>query len=152
MPVSQRMEEKLLEALLSKANYTATKQYIGLATMKPSELTKSVTAKVFGEKEPKETDGWVRIEVDGPEWEMVKGEGETGPTIWVNKKPIVWKPPVTKGSYTLETFALVPKSKQSEDEAADAISFFGRLTTAVSISATTTELTIPAKQLELTAE
>ena len=156
MPLSQATEESVLEYLLAKKELTATKAYLGLSTYKPSELTKIITAKQFGEKEPTEANGWVRVELDTIEWEKTKGEGETGFTKWVNKNEIKGGggagefKKLTAGEYLLETFAAVPKAKQSEDETTK-ILFYGTITTKVTINSAS-ELKIAAKALVVEAE
>lgn len=150
------MEEILLEHLLEKKAPTAIKAYLGLSTLKPSELTKKVTAKEFGEKEPTEANGWVRIQMDTAEWTKTKAEGETGFTIWENKNEIKGGggagefKKLTAGEYLLETFALLPLGKQSED-AATKISVFGTLTTKITVNSAS-ECKIAAKALKIELE
>jgi hypothetical protein len=152
MPISQLLEERFLEALLSKVNYTATNQYLGLSTLSPTALTKATTPKAFGEHEAKEgEDGWTRQAVSSLTWTKSKGEGATGPTKWVNAAAITWEPTFKK-AYVLETFALLPKAKQSEDTAGDAIAFFGKLSAPITVNASTKVLKIEIEALELTAE
>lgn len=150
MPASLAVEEKALAVLLEKTTWTATKSYIGLSTFKPAELTKKTKAKEFGEHEPTEANSWARIEVDTIVWEKTKAEGETGATKWVNSTAITFKK-LTGGEYLLETFALLPTAKQTED-AAEPILVYGKLTTKVTINSATTEFTVPAKGLEIEAE
>lgn len=156
MPASQATEEAILEYLLSKKALTEIKGYLGLSTYKPSELTKIITAKQFGEKEPTEANGWVRVEVDTIEWEKTKGEGEVGYTKWVNKNAIKGGggagefKKLTAGEYLLETAAILPLGKQSED-AATKISVYGTLTTKLTVNSAST-LEVAAKALVFECE
>jgi hypothetical protein len=156
MPASQATEESILEYLLAKKELTAIKAFLGLSTLKPSQLTKIITAKEFGEKEPTEANGWVRVELDTIEWEKTKGEGETGFTKWVNKNAIKGAggagefKKLTAGEYLLETVAILPLAKQSED-ATSKISAFGKLTTKITINSAST-LEVAAKAIEIEVE
>ena len=156
MPLSQATEEEVLEWLLLEKALTGSKRYLGLSTYKPTELTKAITAKQFGEHEPTEANGWVRVELDTIEWEKTKGEGETGFTKWVNKNEIKGAggagefKKLTGGEYLLETFGILPKAKQTEDLTTK-ITLFGTLATKQTIN-TGSELKLPAKSLVIEAE
>ncbi len=156
MPASQATEEAFLEYLLSKKALAETKCYLGLSTYTAAELTKIITAKQFGEKEPTEANGWVRVQMDTAEWEKTKGEGETGYTKWVNKNEIKGGggagefKKLTAGEYACKTFALLPLAKQSED-AATKILVFGTLTTPLTINSAA-EVKCAAKALVIECE
>ena len=156
MPASQAAEEKALEVILEKKTWTATKAYFGVSTYKASELTKKIKAKEFGEHEPTEANGWVRVELDTIEWEKTKGEGETGATKWVNKNAIKGAggagefKKLTAGEYKLETWAIIPDAKQTED-GAEPILVFGTLSKAATINNAST-LEIAAKELVIECE
>lgn len=156
MPGSQAIEEEILEWLLVKKALTETKSFLGLSTYKPSELTKAITAKQFGEKEPTEANGWVRVETDTIEWEKTKGEGETGFTKWVNKNAIKGAggagefKKLTAGEYLLETFGILPLAKQSED-AATKIRVYGTMATKLTVNSAST-VEVAAKALVIEAE
>src|SRR5580693_6172727 len=125
-PASLVAEEKALNVILKAETWTAsTKLYLGLSSLKPSELLKKTTAKEFGEKEPEEAHSWRRVEISGsekPGWEVTKGEAETGFTKYVNKNAIktgteAWEfAKLTSGvtEIKLETFAICEKLKASE--------------------------------------
>lgn len=156
MPASQFTEESILEWLLEKKALGEVDAYLGLSTYKPSELTKVITAKQFGEKEPTEANGWVRVKLSSIEWEKTKGEGETGFTKWVNKNEIKGGggagefTKLTAGEYLLETLAVLPKAKQSED-GTEKIRVFDKLTTKLTVNSAS-ELKIAAKALAIEAE
>lgn len=154
MPASQATEEAVLEWILLEKTLTGEKHFLGLSTLKPSQLLKKTTAKEFGEKEPTEANGWVRVEVDTIEWTKTKGEGETGATVWENKNVIKGAggagefKKLTAGEYLLETFAILPKAKQTED-AATKIGVFGALTVKITVnSASTLEVAVGAIKFE----
>ncbi len=151
MPTSRKTEEKLLELLLKNKEWTATKCYLGLSSYKPSELTKAKTAKEFGEHELTNAEGWTRVEVDAITWEVVKEEGETGGTKFKNEAAITGFGKVTGAEEkVLETFAIVPKLKQSEDSTTD-ILVFGKLTTKITVNKTST-VEFAAKELVIECE
>lgn len=161
MPASQGFEELVLEAVLAKKEITARKSYLGLSTLKvgsgAGELSKKTTGKEFGEKEPTEANGWVRVELDTIEWTKTKAEGATGYTIWENKNAVKGAggagefKKLTAGEYKLETFAVIEKAKQSEDVAeSKEILVFGSLTTPITVNnASTLELAAGALKIEL---
>ncbi len=155
MPASLALEEKLLKATIVGETYTSlTEVWIGLSSFKleAGELTKKTTAKEFGEKEPKEAEGWTRIKIkaEAASWEAIKkGEGATGFTKYENAAVITFKKLTGAEEITLRTFAICEKAKFSE---AGNILYFGTLTTPVTISKATSELTIPAKELLVEAE
>ena len=160
MPASQGFEELLLEAILAKKEVAAKKAYLGLSTLKPSELVKKTTAKEFGEKEPTEATEWIRLEVDTIEWTKTKGELETGATIWENKNAIKGaggagefkKLKAGSAEYLLETFAILEKAKPSEDAAeSKGIYVFGKLTTKFTVGPAS-EVNIAAGALKIECE
>lgn len=153
MPASLGTEEKLLELILKKAEWTARKAYLGVSALKPTELTKKTTAKEFGEKEFKEAEGWARVEIDAIEWEVEKAEGETGFTKFKNKNAITLSKITGAEEKTLETFAVLEKAKQTEDAASSAgIYVFGKLTTKVTLNKAITTFEFAPKELVIECE
>lgn len=101
-------EEALAKATLLKTNLTApVKVFIGCSTLKASEVTKKLTTKEFGEKEPKESAAWKRIELstEAADWKVTKAEGETGKTKYTYEKEVKFEK-LTSEEYKLETFGL----------------------------------------------
>jgi hypothetical protein len=153
MPASLGTEEKLLELILKEKEWAAKKVWLGLSALKPSELKKETTAKVFGENELKAAEGWTRVEIGGIEWEVEKELGETGGTKFKNKNAVTGFGKVTGAEEkTLETFAVLAKKLASEDEASSAgILVFGKLTTKITVNKTST-VEFAAKQLIIECE
>lgn len=154
MPLSEETENAVLKLFLEKGEWTAQKGYLGLSTIAPASLKKTTTAKEFGEKEPAEANGWARKEIDTFEWTKELGEGteaEAKYRKWKNKNAFTM-PLVSAGEYKLETFAVLVKAKQTEDETSSkGIWVFGKLKEAVTINASTTEIKFAAGALEIEA-
>lgn len=150
MPTSLEWEEGILKATILKTNLTApTTIFIGLSTLKPSEVTKKTTAKEFGEKEPTEGNGWARIELstEAAEWALTKAEGETGFTKLAYKKAVKFKK-LTAGEYALETFGVFEKKTAAE---AGKFLAYGKMEPKQTINSST-ELEIAVEKLIIEAE
>ena len=158
MPASGGTETRILSLILEKAEWTAHKSYLGLSTISPTSLLKSTTAKEFGEHEPTEGNGWVRIETDNIEWtkkEEAGNESEAKATYWTNKNAIKGAggagefKKLTGGEYKLETFAILAEAKASADASeSKGIYVFGKLTTPITVNSAST-IEIAAGELKV---
>lgn len=158
MPASLAAEEKALGVILKKETWTATKTYLGLSTLKASELLKKTTGKEFGEHEFKESEGWARLEADTIAWTVTKAEGETGFTIFENTSEIKggggageFKKITGSEEKTLETFAIIEETAGAKNTEESKILAFGTLTTKITVNKAST-LIINAKSLKFECE
>lgn len=153
MPASLVTEEKLLELFLKKAEWTASKSYLGMQG--GLVLEKKTTEKECKENEITEANGWARKELDTQEWEVTKAEGAAGFTVYKNKNAItlVTAAKEIKVEKKLETFTVKKNALQANDEASSGGNFvFGKLTIAVTLNEATSKFEIPAKELIVECE
>jgi hypothetical protein len=153
MPASLGVEELLLELFLKKAEWTATKSYLGMQYSLTIE--KKTTEKECKEKEITEANGWKRKELDALEWEVTKSEGATGFTTFKNKNAIelVAAAKEIKEERKLETFTVKKEALQANDKAESKNVFiFGKLTIPVTLNEATSKFEIPAKEMIVECE
>lgn len=153
MPASLGTEEALLNCFLKKAEFAATKSFLGMQG--GITLEKKTTEKEGFEKEITEANGWKRKELDALEWVVVKSEGATGFTAYKNKAAItlVSAAKEIKVEKKLETFTIKKEELQANDKANTTNVFvFGKLTIAVTLNEATAKFEIPAEELIVEAE
>jgi hypothetical protein len=155
MSASLGTEEHLLELFVKEAEWAKTKSWMGLSSLKPSELTKKVTEKEFGEKEVTEANGWKRPQLSNIEWTVKKGEGETGFTTFENKNAIEFIKAVKeiKEERKLETITVKKEEKQANDKTESKNLFLnGKLTTPITVNEATAKAEFAAGELKLECE
>jgi hypothetical protein len=152
VPASLAYEEKVLNQILKKEAFTATKSFLGLSSFKleAGELTKKTTGTEFTAKEPTSGNGWVRVEMDELEWTVTKAEGATGFTIYENKNAIKGAggagefKKVTAGEVVTRTFAVCDAATNGN------ILAFGTLAVNITVnSAATLEIAVGALKIEV---
>ena len=151
MPGSAALEKIALEYILEKKVPTATKTYLGMSSLKveAGKLTKATTGKEFGEKEPKEAEGWARVEIDTITWTKTESLLISGFTVWENEAAISMKVATGAEEVTLNSFAILDKPLQTE---VGNVLAFANLTTPVLWNKSLSTFKVEAKALKVECE